>query len=334
MENLICLIYKKFNFRALYIAKNIKKCEIINCDVMQCYQGLDISTNKPTKEELETIKHHLVSNITTGEDYSCIEYAKDASKIITEINERGNLPILVGGSNLYIQATVFKDKKLKYDSYFIHISCKIEELELLLEKRIEKMIQVRFKTINDKRGMIEEFIDFKKSNDEGKFQIFQSIGYKEFQIYLDDPNEENLKESIRKLNINTRNYARKQMTWFKSTWASTESPLIPNHLFNFDFKDQKKNDVCLEIAICLFEDKKLSNELVKYRVEKPLFVKDTEFKEYFCEFCKKTLHGENENSVHLKSKIHYSNKKRIKKLRNDQNSGLEKTDGKLEKLEK
>lgn len=132
----------RINSRALYIAQKLKKCEIINCDVMQCYEGLDISTNKPTKEELKAVKHHLVSFIPLGTEYSGIEYAKDASKVISEVNERGNLPILVGGSNLYIQTTVFKDKKLVYDCYFIHISCKINELEPLLEKRIEKMIQV------------------------------------------------------------------------------------------------------------------------------------------------------------------------------------------------
>lgn len=163
--------------------------------------------------------------------------------------------------------------------------------------------------------MLEEFIDFKKSKKEEKYHVFQSIGYKEFQPYLDDPKEETLKESIFKLNVNTRNYARKQMTWFKSTWASTESPLIPNHLFNFDFKDEKKNQIALEIAISLIEGKKLSEDCLVYKVEKPMFVKDVEFKDYYCEFCDKTLHGENEINIHLKSKLHYCRKRKAKKAK-------------------
>ena len=81
--------------------------EIINCDSMQIYKGLDIGTAKATKEEMENIPHHLIDIKEVSEEYSIYNYQKDARNKIEEILSRNKTPILVGGTGLYIKAALY-----------------------------------------------------------------------------------------------------------------------------------------------------------------------------------------------------------------------------------
>ena len=80
--------------------------EIINADSMQIYKGLDIGTAKVTKEEMQHIKHHLLSIKEVEEDYTVFDYQKDARKKIDEIKSKGKIPILVGGTAYYIKSAL------------------------------------------------------------------------------------------------------------------------------------------------------------------------------------------------------------------------------------
>jgi len=80
------------------------QAEIIAMDSMQIYRGMDIGTAKPTLQEQEGIKHHMLDVVDPKEPYSVAEYAKQAKVCISGIHERGNLPILVGGTGLYFKA--------------------------------------------------------------------------------------------------------------------------------------------------------------------------------------------------------------------------------------
>lgn len=80
--------------------------EIVSADSMQIYKGLDIATAKPTAEETEGIPHHLISEIDMGVSFSVADYTALAKQKITEIAERGKLPILVGGTGLYINSLI------------------------------------------------------------------------------------------------------------------------------------------------------------------------------------------------------------------------------------
>lgn len=80
--------------------------EVISADSMQIYKGLDIATAKPTEEETEGIPHHLISEIDMGESFSVADYTSLAKRKISEIAERGKLPILVGGTGLYINSLI------------------------------------------------------------------------------------------------------------------------------------------------------------------------------------------------------------------------------------
>lgn len=81
--------------------------EIINADAMQVYRGLDIGTAKITAAEADGIAHHLIDIRNPDEPYTVADFQKDARQVISEISRRGRLPILVGGSGLYIKAALF-----------------------------------------------------------------------------------------------------------------------------------------------------------------------------------------------------------------------------------
>ena len=81
--------------------------EIINADSTQIYKELNIATAKVTEEEKENIPHHLFDEKEITEDYTVYDYQKDCRKKIEEIEKRGHLPILVGGTGLYIKAALY-----------------------------------------------------------------------------------------------------------------------------------------------------------------------------------------------------------------------------------
>ena len=88
------------------IAKAIGNAEIVNADAMQLYQGMDIGTAKLGEESREGIPHHLIDIVTPDQELTAVEYSKLAQEAIGQILERGNTPILVGGSMFYVAAAL------------------------------------------------------------------------------------------------------------------------------------------------------------------------------------------------------------------------------------
>ncbi len=78
--------------------------EIVSADSMQIYRDMDIGTAKPTPAELERIDHHLIDIVEPDEDYDAVRFSKQARDRIAEIGSRGRLPLVVGGTGLYIKA--------------------------------------------------------------------------------------------------------------------------------------------------------------------------------------------------------------------------------------
>ena len=91
---------------ALALAKQIGG-EIINADSMQIYKGMDIGTAKPTPAEQAAVPHHLIDIIYPNEPYSAALYQQQANKAIQEIQRRGNVPILTGGTGFYINTIAY-----------------------------------------------------------------------------------------------------------------------------------------------------------------------------------------------------------------------------------
>ena len=88
---------------ALELAR-VLPCEIVSVDSALVYKGMDIGTAKPDRETLEAVPHHLVDVIEPHESYSAARFRDDALAAMREITERGNIPLLVGGTMLYFKA--------------------------------------------------------------------------------------------------------------------------------------------------------------------------------------------------------------------------------------
>ena len=80
--------------------------EVVNADSRLFYYGMDVATAKPTENEIKDIPHHLIDFLSPSEQYSLAEYLKKARLVITEILDRGKVPILVGGSGQYVWAII------------------------------------------------------------------------------------------------------------------------------------------------------------------------------------------------------------------------------------
>ena len=80
--------------------------EVVNADSRLFYYGMDVATAKPTQNEIKGVPHHLIDFLSPSEQYSLAEYLKKARLVITEILDRGKVPILVGGSGQYVWAII------------------------------------------------------------------------------------------------------------------------------------------------------------------------------------------------------------------------------------
>lgn len=78
--------------------------EVVSADSMQVYRRMDIGTAKPTAEEMDGIPHHMIDVADPGEDFSAARYVEMASACVDEILARGKLPIVAGGTGLYIDS--------------------------------------------------------------------------------------------------------------------------------------------------------------------------------------------------------------------------------------
>ena len=91
---------------ALELARNIPNIEIVSIDSMQIYRGMDIGTAKPTTAEREEISHHLIDIVDPSAEFSLSQFQSEAKKAISDIERRGAIPLLVGGTGLHLRAVI------------------------------------------------------------------------------------------------------------------------------------------------------------------------------------------------------------------------------------
>lgn len=80
--------------------------EIISCDSVQIFKGLDIGSNKNTKIQNKGVKHHLIDALNPNEEYSVGQFVKDCKNFIDKIEGKNKLPIITGGTGLYVKALI------------------------------------------------------------------------------------------------------------------------------------------------------------------------------------------------------------------------------------
>ena len=125
--------------------------EVVSCDSMQIYRGMDIGTAKPTEAEMCGVPHHMIDIVAPSEDYSCGRYADEAAAVIKDIASRGALPIVCGGTGLYLDSLItatehadapsdpaLREELLARDAQSLH-----EELsEIDAERRVARAIEI------------------------------------------------------------------------------------------------------------------------------------------------------------------------------------------------
>ena len=92
---------------SIELAKKING-EIVSCDSMQIYKDMNIGTAKPTIDEMQGIKHYMLDIISPNERYSVADYKKQAKRAIREILKKGKVPIVVGGTGLYVDSLIYE----------------------------------------------------------------------------------------------------------------------------------------------------------------------------------------------------------------------------------
>lgn len=125
--------------------------EIINFDAMQVYEKMDIGTAKVTKEEMDGVVHHLLSYVNVNTNYSVYDYQKEARSLIDKLLKEKKNIIMVGGTGLYLKATLYDYRFREEDNSTCYDELSTEELL----KRMSKYNYVP-KDKNNKRRLVRE----------------------------------------------------------------------------------------------------------------------------------------------------------------------------------
>ena len=193
--------------------------EIISADSMAVYRNFNVGTAKPTQAELERVPHHLINILDAAEKFSVGEFVGRARPIISELNQRGKIPIVAGGTGLYIQALLegyelgasksfvshYKETgELIYAAQVYGLTADRAELYDRINRRTEKMFA---------EGLVDEVKNLLASGVSPTAQAMLGIGYKETVEYLQGG--ATLDETIAKVAQATRNFAKRQLTWYR-----------------------------------------------------------------------------------------------------------------------
>lgn len=256
---------------AIELAKQFNG-EIISGDSMLVYKEMNIGTAKPTAEELAAVPHHLVDILPPNANFSVVDFKERAQALIKDINSRGRLPIIAGGTGLYIKAlledyafnSVEEDSKLReelqaeaeaegaealharlaalapaeaerihpnnvrrviraleaalqgekinqhgaeecpYDALVFGLNMERDFLYERINKRVDIMLEMGLEA--EVRQLLEQGVS-------REAQSMQSIGYRQMVWYL--TGEMDYAYAVEKLKQATRNFAKRQVTWYK-----------------------------------------------------------------------------------------------------------------------
>ncbi|XP_050364923.1 adenylate isopentenyltransferase 3, chloroplastic [Argentina anserina] len=152
--------------------------EVINSDKIQFYEGLDIATNKITPQEQRGVPHHMLGVLDPNVDFSADDFCDVTCRTVESILNRNRLPIIVGGSNSYIEALVDGYDKMfrsRYDFVFLWVDVSLPVLHSFVSDRVDQMVE---------NGMVEEARAFFDPNADYTKGIRRAIGVPEFDDYF------------------------------------------------------------------------------------------------------------------------------------------------------
>ncbi|XP_061346659.1 adenylate isopentenyltransferase 3, chloroplastic-like [Gastrolobium bilobum] len=186
--------------------------EIINSDKIQVYEGLDIITNKISKEEQRGVPHHLLGNHNPNTEFTANDFCDMSLVTIDSITGREQLPIIVGGSNSYLEALIDDDDykfRSRYDFCCLWVDVSMPVLHSYVGERVDQMFE---------NGMVNELRPFFNPNGDYSRGIRKAIGVPEFDEYFrkeafadEGKKKMLLEEAMNEMKLNTWKLARKQL---------------------------------------------------------------------------------------------------------------------------
>ncbi|MHB8580716.1 MAG: tRNA (adenosine(37)-N6)-dimethylallyltransferase MiaA [Ignavibacteriaceae bacterium] len=261
--------------------------EIISADSRQIFKYLDIGTAKPSKQNLEKVKHHFIDVLEPDENYNVSRFENEASSIKKIILSKNKVPLVVGGSGLYIRALIdgifdevdidqdyrneLLEQKKSFGNEFLYselIKVDPESAAKMLPqnwKRIIRALEVFHLTgkpiglhqkghnrqtdfkflqfgLNWERsilyenielrvdemielGLVEETKGILEKGFDRNLNALNTVGYKEIISFLDG--NINIERAVELIKRNTRRFAKRQLTWFRSdkriTWLNIDN---------------------------------------------------------------------------------------------------------------
>lgn len=195
------------------LANRFFPAEIINSDKMQVYQGLDIVTNKITEEEQRGVPHHLLGIVNPNADFTVTDFCDMAFLSIESILGNNRRPIIVGGSNSYIEYLIDDYRcnlfRSRYDCCFLWVDVSMRVLCSFLSSRVDEMI--RNGMVEEVRNLFHPYANYSKG-------IRRAIGVAEFdellrnEPFLDDKSRARLlHQAINEIKDNNCKLARRQL---------------------------------------------------------------------------------------------------------------------------
>lgn len=190
--------------------------EIISADSRAIYKGMDIGTAKPTQEERQGIPHWGIDLVEPGERFTVADFKRYAEEKIAEVRARGKLPIVVGGTGLYVDALVYdynftqEAKQTQSDRgevstnyLLVGVKVEAEELRERITERVNKMFNDEL--FAEVKNLVQKYV---WNNQAMKSDIYQfAWGYLQGEYSL---------ERAKELNVfDDWHLAKRQMTWFK-----------------------------------------------------------------------------------------------------------------------
>ena len=191
---------------SIELAKKVNG-EIVSCDSMQIYKEMDIGTAKPTLEEMQGIKHYMIGIISPNERYSVADYKKDAKIAIKEILGKGKVPIVVGGTGLYIDSLIYEIEyqNIEFDrEYREHLEKEVKEKGLEELYNVAKEIDpeaIEKISKNDKKRILR-ILEIYHATGENKTEQERKSRQKEveydYKVYALNMDREKLYDRINK----------------------------------------------------------------------------------------------------------------------------------------
>ncbi len=187
--------------------------EIICADSQTLRRGVDIGTAKPSAGERKLVPHHLLDVIGPEEKFSAGRFQELANQAIKDISDRGKLPIMVGGTGLYVDSVVYDyqfgvvgepDRQaLRPNTLIFGLKVEREELSQRITVRVDTML----------KAGLENEVQHLANKYGWSAEALRGVGYAQWKGYFDG--QQNLAETQLAIIKATRDLAKRQRTWFR-----------------------------------------------------------------------------------------------------------------------